>query len=51
MRKIRVEGRDLYMVDSNSSLFDRNEEEGDALGEFVGHLRDGKVVEDEAPNV
>jgi hypothetical protein len=51
MRKIRVEGRDLYMVDSNSSLFDRNEEEGDALGEFVGHLRDGKVVEDETPNV
>jgi len=51
MRKIRVDGRDLYMVDSNSSVFERNDEDDDPLGEFVGYLRDGKVVEDEAPNV
>lgn len=50
MRKIRVDGRDLYMVDANSSLFDRNDEDDDPLGEFVGYLRDGEIVEQEAPN-
>lgn len=51
MRKIRVDGRDLYMADANSSLFDRNDEDDDPLGEFVGYLRDGEIVEEEAPNV
>ena len=50
MRKIRVDGRDLYMVDANSSIFDRNDEDDDPLGEFVGYLRDGKIVEQNAPN-
>ena len=50
MRKIRVDGRDLYMADGNSSLFDRNDEDDDPLGEFVGYLRDGEIVEQEAPN-
>ena len=49
MRKIRVDGRDLYMADGNSSLFDRNDEDDDPLGEFVGYLRDGEIVEQEAP--
>jgi hypothetical protein len=50
MRKIRVDGRDLYMVDANRSLFERNDEDDDSLGEFVGYLRDGEIVEQEAPN-
>jgi hypothetical protein len=49
MRKVRVEGRDLYMSD-NMGLFNRNDEDDDPLGEFVGYLRNGKIVEQNAPN-
>jgi hypothetical protein len=49
MRKIRMEGRDLYMSD-NMGLFNRNDEDDDPLGEFVGYLRNGKIVEQNAPN-
>lgn len=50
MRKVRVEGRDLYMTDANKGLFNRNDEDDDPLGEFVGYLRNGKIVEQNAPN-
>jgi hypothetical protein len=49
MRKVKVDGRDLYMSD-NKGLFIRNDEDDDPLGEFVGYLRDGKIVEQNAPN-
>jgi len=50
MRKVRVDGRDLYMTDANKGLFNRNDEDDDPLGEFVGYLRNGKIVEQNAPN-
>ena len=50
MRKVRVEGRDLYMTDANKGLFNRKDEDDDPLGEFVGYLRNGKIVEQNAPN-
>ena len=50
MRKVRVDGRDLYMTDANKGLFDRNDEDDDPLGEFVGYLRNGQIVEQNAPN-
>ena len=49
MRKVKVDGRDLYMSD-NKGLFIRNDEDDDPLGEFVGYLRNGKIVEQNAPN-
>jgi hypothetical protein len=49
MRKVKVEGRNLYMS-GNMGLFNRNDEDDDPLGEFVGYLRDGKIVEQDAPN-
>jgi hypothetical protein len=50
MRKVRVDGRDLYMTDANKGLFKRNDEDDDPLGEFVGYLRNGKIVQQNAPN-
>jgi hypothetical protein len=50
MRKVKVDGRDLYMTDANKGLFNRNDEDDDPLGEFVGYLRNGKIVEQNAPN-
>jgi hypothetical protein len=50
MRKVRVDGRDLYMTDANKGLFNRKDEDDDPLGEFVGYLRNGKIVEQNAPN-
>ena len=47
MRRITVEGRPLYMTNSNKGLFDRSNDE---VGPFVGYLRNGKIVEQEAPN-
>jgi len=47
MRRITVEGRPLYMTDSNNGLFDRSNDE---VGPFVGYLRNGKIVEQDAPN-
>jgi hypothetical protein len=47
MRKIQVNGRNLYMS-SNNGLFER---EGNAPGDFVGHLKNGKIVEDDAPEL
>ena len=47
MRRISVEGRPLYMTDSNMGLFDRSNDE---VGGFVGYLRNGKIVEQDAPN-
>jgi len=49
MRKVRVDGRDLYMSD-NMGLFKRNDEDDDPLGDFIGYLRNGKIVEQDAPN-
>jgi len=47
MRRISVEGRPLFMTNSNNGLFDRSNDE---LGPFVGYLRNGKIVEQDAPN-
>jgi hypothetical protein len=47
MRRIVVEGRPLYMTNSNKGLFDRSNDE---VGSFVGYLRNGKIVEQDAPN-
>ena len=47
MRRISVEGRPLYMTNSNKGLFDRSNDE---VGGFVGYLRNGKIVEQDAPN-
>jgi hypothetical protein len=40
MRRIKANGRDLYMTNGNSGLFERN---GNAPGDFVGYLREGKI--------
>lgn len=50
MRKVRVDGRDLYMTDANKGLFNRKDEDDDPLGDFVGYLRNGQIVEQNAPN-
>jgi len=47
MRKIQMNGRSLYMS-SDNGLFER---EGDAPGDFIGRLVDGKIVEEEAPEL
>lgn len=47
MRKISMNGRSLYMS-SDNGLFER---EGDAPGDFVGRLVDGKIVEENAPEL
>ena len=47
MRRIVIEGRPLYMTNANKGLFDRSDDE---LGSFVGYLRNGKIVEQDAPN-
>jgi hypothetical protein len=47
MRRIVVEGRPLYMTNSNKGLFDRSNDE---VGAFVGYLRNGTIVEQDAPN-
>lgn len=47
MRRIVVEGRPLYMTNANKGLFDRSNDE---VGSFVGYLRNGKIVEQDAPN-
>jgi hypothetical protein len=47
MRKISMNGRSLYMS-SDNGLFERD---GDAPGDFVGRLVDGKIVEEEAPEL
>ena len=47
MRKISMNGRNLYMSDDNG-LFERD---GNAPGDFVGRLVDGKIVEEEAPEL
>jgi len=50
MRKIKVANRNLFMTDANKGLFERNDEDDDPLGSFVGYLRNGKIVEQNAPN-
>ena len=50
MRKIKVANRNLFMTDANKGLFERNDEDDDPLGPFVGYLRNGKIVEQNAPN-
>ena len=40
MRRITANGRELFMTNGNSGLFERN---GNAPGEFVGYLKDGKI--------
>ena len=47
MRKISMNGRSLYMS-SDNGLFERD---GDAPGDFVGRLVDGKIVEENAPEL
>jgi hypothetical protein len=47
MRKIKMNGRNLY-ISSNNGLFDR---QGNAPGDFVGRLVNGKIVEEEAPEL
>lgn len=47
MRKISMNGRSLYMS-SDNALFERD---GDAPGDFIGRLVDGKIVEEEAPEL
>lgn len=47
MRRISIEGRPLYMTNSNKGLFDRSNDE---LGSFIGYLRNGKIVLQDAPN-
>ena len=47
MRKIQVNGRNLYMS-SNNGLFER---EGNSPGDFIGHLKNGKIVEEDAPEL
>jgi hypothetical protein len=47
MRKIMMNGRSLYMS-SDNGLFERD---GNAPGDFIGRLVDGKIVEEEAPEL
>jgi hypothetical protein len=47
MRKISMNGRNLYMTDDNG-LFERD---GNTPGDFIGRLVDGKIVEEEAPEL
>ena len=47
MRKISMEGRNLYMS-SDNGLFER---EGNSPGDFIGRLVDGKIVEEETPEL
>jgi hypothetical protein len=47
MRKIKMNGRNLY-ISSNNGLFDR---QGNSPGDFVGRLVNGKIVEEEAPEL
>ena len=47
MRKISMNGRSLYMS-SDNALFER---EGNSPGDFIGRLVDGKIVEEEAPEL
>ena len=47
MRKIKMNGRNLYIT-SNNGLFDR---QGNSPGDFVGRLVNGKIVEEEAPEL
>ena len=47
MRKISMNGRSLYMS-SDNGLFER---EGNSPGDFIGRLVDGKIVEEEAPEL
>jgi hypothetical protein len=47
MRRIVIEGRPLYMTNSNKGLFERSDDE---VGAFVGYLRNGKIIEQDAPN-
>jgi hypothetical protein len=47
LRKIKMNGRNLY-ISSNNGLFDR---QGNSPGDFVGRLVNGKIVEEEAPEL
>ena len=47
MRKISMNGRSLYLS-SDNGLFQR---EGNAPGDFIGRLVDGKIVEEDAPEL
>lgn len=47
MRKISMEGRNLYMS-SDNGLFER---EGNSPGDFIGRLVGGKIVEEETPEL
>jgi hypothetical protein len=48
MRRITANGRNLFMTNGNSGLFERN---GNAPGNFVGYLRDGKIEPASPPEV
>lgn len=48
MRKISVNGRKLLMTNGNSGLFE--DKEG-APGDFIGYLKDGKVVPSSPPEL
>ena len=47
MRKISMNGRSLYLS-SDDGVFER---EGNSPGDFIGRLVDGKLVEEEAPEL
>ena len=47
MNKITMNGRSLYLS-SDNALFERD---GNVLGDFIGRLVDGKIVEEEAPEL
>jgi hypothetical protein len=47
MRKISMNGRNLYLS-SDDGVFER---EGNSPGDFIGRLVDGKLVEEEAPEL
>lgn len=47
MRKISMNGRSLYMS-SDNALFERD---GNSPGDFIGRLVDGKIVEEDAPEL
>ena len=47
MRKIEIDGRPLYMTDTNSGIFERDNDEA---GAFVGYIRNGKLVEQDEPD-